>query len=436
MSQPMLQLDTTYLYGDNASGLLISQATQQATATQVSAAVAKVEAKIAAQEYDFITELANQSYLEQTEAVFTQLSWAQTMVIVGIGGSDLGARAIQQALEAENPPMTVLFHGDSTDPESITRLFRKINLEKTVFVIISKSGQTVETISQYVFLKHYLQQFKQTWQQHFVFVTDAKEGILRAEADQQKIVTLPIPPGVGGRFSVLTPVGLLAARAMGVSITALVAGAASAAADSTLRQQMQALATTHFQLYTQGTKLVVMEPYSVQLAEFARWFRQLWAESLGKDGKGIMPIQAYGPADQHSQEQFYNQGEPLQSLLYLRIEERPEHYPITTVDIADVSYLQGHTFQEIINIEQEASALALKKVGRPSAVLKIKQLNAEALGQLFMFFELGVVYLAEMLGVNAFDQPGVEEGKQMIYALLGRAGFADKKQEIEALKAK
>lgn len=434
MSAMNLQYDDAYLFGESG-GVTIKVATQQSTQDKVTAAVTAVEANVAQGSYDFISELANQSYIDQVEAVYAQLGWAQTMVIVGIGGSDLGARAIQQALEGENPPMTVLFHGDSTDPEAITRLFRKINLEKTVFVIISKSGQTVETISQYVFLKQYIQQYKQAWQQHFVFITDAKEGILRIEADQAQVLTLPIPAGVGGRFSVLTPVGLLAARAMGVSIKALVAGAAAAAADYELRAQMQKLAAGQFQLYTQGTKLVVMEPYSVQLDEFARWFRQLWAESLGKDGKGIMPIQAHGPADQHSQDQFYNQGESLQSLLYLRIEERPEHYPITAVDIADVAYLQGHTFHEIINVEQEASALALKKVGRPSAVLKIKQLNAESLGQLFMFFELGVVYLAEMMSVNAFDQPGVEEGKQMIYALLGRAGFEDKKREIEALKA-
>jgi glucose-6-phosphate isomerase len=313
-------------------------------------------------------------------------------------------------------------------------LFRRINLEKTVFVIISKSGQTVETISQYVFLKHYIRIHKKSWQHHFVFITDAKEGILRTEADQEQILTLPIPNGVGGRFSVLTPVGLLAARAMGVSIKSLVEGAATAAANPNLRQQAHHFAATQYQLYTQGTKLVVMLPYSVQLQEFARWFRQLWAESLGKNGKGIMPIQAFGPADQHSQEQFYTQGEPLQSVLYLRIENRLEHYPISKVDIADVAYLQGHSFHEIINVEQQASALALKKVGRPSATLSIEELDAYSLGQLFMFFELSVVYLAEMLGVNAFDQPGVEEGKQMIYALLGRKGFEAKRQEIEKLK--
>jgi glucose-6-phosphate isomerase len=397
--------------------------------------ISAVEKKITDKEYGFITVLAEKKYLQQVEKVFAEISWAETLVVIGIGGSDLGARAIQNALEGEHPPMKVIFHGDSTDPEAITRLFRQINLEKTVFVIISKSGQTVETISQYIFLKKYLGDHIEEWTKHFVFVTDPKSGVLRAEGEQNKVAMLPIPPSVGGRFSVLTPVGLLAAKAMGVDIEALVSGAELAAANDNFRTQVQKFAATQFQLYQQGTKLVAMMPYAVQLDEFCRWFRQLWAESLGKAGKGVLPLQARGPADQHSQLQFYSQGEMLTSLLFLRVESRNQDYKIEGVDIESGKYLEGHSFQEIVNIEQEATALALKKIGRPSAVLKIKQINATSLGQLFMFFELGVVYLAEMMGVNAFDQPGVEESKQMIYALLDREEYADKKQEIEALRS-
>lgn len=434
MATTLISFDQTFLYGDKPGALTIRPQTIQKTTAVTTAAINAVEGRITASEYGFISVLAESRYLDQVEAVFAQLTWADTLVVVGIGGSDLGARAIQQALEGEHPPMRVLFHGDSTDPEAITRLFRTIDLAKTVFMIISKSGQTVETIAQYVFLKSYLKERKEDWQRHFVFITDEKEGILRPEADQHAILTLPIPPSVGGRFSVLTPVGLLAARAMGVAIKPLVDGAAAAAADSAFRHMAQEIATSQFQLYQQGIKICVMMPYAIQLGEFARWFRQLWAESLGKDGKGIMPIQAWGPADQHSQQQFYNEGEALQSLLFLRLETRNKDYSITGVDIADVAYLEGHSFLEILNIEQETAALALKKVGRPAATVKLEKLTPTSLGQLFMLFELAVVYLAEMLGVNAFDQPGVEEGKQMIYALLGQTGYQEKKKEIDQLR--
>lgn len=414
----------------------ITAQTKQQTADVTATAIAEVEKKFLQKEYGFVETLKEQKYLTETREVFEQLDWVSTMVVVGIGGSDLGARAIQDGLEVENPPMQVLFHGDTTDPVSISRLFRRIDLKSTVFVIISKSGQTVETMSQYVFLKAYVHKHIEDWARHFVFITDPEGGVLRPEGTEHGVLMLPIPPGVGGRFSVLTPVGLLPALAMGVDIDALVTGALKAAESETFRKMTQEFAATQYQLYSQGTKVVAMMPYAVQLEEFCRWFRQLWAESLGKDNKGILPVQARGPADQHSQAQFYNQGEPLQSLFFLRILQPAADFTIEEVDIEAMSYLKGHSFQEMLLIEQEATALALKKAGRPSVSITIQRMTAQGLGELFMFFELAVVYVAEMLGVNAFDQPGVEEGKQMMYALLGKDGFADKKTEIDQLRQK
>ena len=158
--------------------------------------------------------------LDQVSAVFEQLRWAKTLVVVGIGGSDLGARVIQEALATPAAPMEVIFHGDSTDPVQIERLLQKIDLKQTVFNIISKSGETIETISQYVYFKAKYQELGEAWQKHFVFTTDAQKGILRQEAAQNSVLTLPIPDSVGGRFSVLTPVGLLPALAMGVDARA------------------------------------------------------------------------------------------------------------------------------------------------------------------------------------------------------------------------
>ena len=203
----------------------------------------------------------------------------------------------------------------------------------------------------------------------------------------------------------------------------LIQGALDFASDSSSRQLAQTIVTGQWQLLQQGVKLVVLMPYSVQLQEFGRWFRQLWAESLGKNGSGILPIKAYGPADQHSQLQFYNEGEFLASLLFVKIAQRAELYPVPDTDIESIQYLQGHSFGEIINVEQAATAQSLYQHGRPSATLSISELTPYSLGQLLMCFELAVVYLAELLQVNAFDQPGVEESKHLIFHQLGRAGF-------------
>ncbi|PIR59154.1 MAG: hypothetical protein COU69_02090 [Candidatus Pacebacteria bacterium CG10_big_fil_rev_8_21_14_0_10_56_10] len=433
-----LSLDTSFLNATTADHHGITQQTIDSTQANVESAIASVEQQLGQGRYGFV-EVVTQpdEFLKQVREVFARLEWARTLVVVGIGGSDLGGRAVQQALQSDQPPLEVVFHGDSTDPEQIRRLKRRIDLSSTVFNIVSKSGQTVETISQYVLFKELLRQEEataQNWQKHFVFTTDRQKGILRDEADREKIATLPIPDNVGGRFSVQTPVGLFPAVAMGVDIEQLVTGQREFALDSQSRALSQQLAAGQYRLYAQGTKLTVLMAYSIQLEEFARWFRQLWAESLGKDGKGILPIKAYGPADQHSQAQFYNQGEPLQSVLFVRLEQRRQDYRLGSVGIPELEYLAGHSFHQIINIEQEASALSLKKAGRPTATLSIDSLDAYSLGQLFMFFELAVVYLAEMIGVNAFDQPGVEESKQMMYALLGRQGFDDKRSEIEQLR--
>jgi glucose-6-phosphate isomerase len=398
----------------------------------IQSAIKNVEEKIASKSYGFITILSDKKMLTRMNTVFQGIRWAKSLVVVGIGGSDLGARAIQQAIELERPALDVYFHGDSTDPVAITRLLRLIDLEDTVFCIISKSGETIETISQYVLFKSIMKQQTEEWAEHFVFITDAKKGILREEADQHHIATLAIPDDVGGRFSVQTTVGLFPALAMSVDVEKLLEGGKSAVKE--YRKIAQEIATDQYLLYQQGLKVNILMPYSVQLEEFGRWYRQLWAESLGKDGKGVLPIQARGPADQHSQVQFYTQGSLLHSLLFLRIEQREDDYTIDEVDINAVSYLKGHSFHEIVNREQESTALALKKLGRSTATFSLDKLDAFGLGQLFLVFELAVVYLAEMLGVNAFDQPGVEEGKVMMYALLGRSGYEQKNKEIEALR--
>ena len=418
-----LKLDTSYL--DQISDLN-QDGIQSATVAQK---LLKVESQLAAGAYGFVEILKDTAQVARITAAFDAIRWARTLVVVGIGGSDLGARVIQEAFAPTGSTsknalaMEVLFHGDSTDPVQLDRLLAKIDMTQTVFNIISKSGETVETISQYVFLKARYQELGLEWHKHFLFTTDAQNGILRQEANQYGVTTLPIPDTVGGRFSVLTTVGLLPAVAMGLAISELQRGALDFAQDAKARKIAQEIATSHFLLHQAGTKIAVLMPYSIQLQEFGRWFRQLWAESLGKDGTGVLPIKAYGPADQHSQAQFYMQGEALASFLFIQVEKRQTDFSVPETDVPAVSYLSGHTFAEILNIERSATAQALYEADRPSATLTINELTLYSLGQLFMCFELAVVYLAELLEVNAFDQPGVEASKQIMYRLLGREGF-------------
>jgi glucose-6-phosphate isomerase len=426
-----LSYTASYLYQSTGVAKGITDETVHDYKKHVNDAIDRVDQKITEKTYGFINILSDKQMIKQIQALFQSLRWAKTLVVVGIGGSDLGARAIQQALEEERAAMDVIFHGDSTDPMAITRLLRQIDLEDTIFCIISKSGETIETITQYVFFKSVMKQQSEDWAEHFIFITDAKKGILREEADKHHIPTLAIPDDVGGRFSVQTTVGLFPAMAMGVDIEKLLEGGKDIIKNH--RDLAKQIATDQYYLYQQEIQVNILMPYSVQLEEFARWFRQLWAESLGKGGKGVLPIQARGPADQHSQVQFYTEGTLLHSLLFLRVEKRDEDFSFDEVDIAPVSYLKGHSFHEIINAEQHATALALKKAGRPNATLSVDHVDAFSLGQLFLLFELAVVYLAEMFEINAFDQPGVEEGKVMMYALLGRSGYEAKKKEIEEL---
>jgi glucose-6-phosphate isomerase len=421
-----LRIDTAFLHNTEYG---VKPETVQKTQEEVDKAIVRVEERVTANEYGFLSILQHSfadKMISQTQAVFDSLSWCKAMIVVGIGGSDLGARAIQQGLQVDAPPMEVIFHGDSTDPEQIRQLELRIQkgtiaLQTTVFVIISKSGETVETISQYLYWKERLSSQQLPLGKHFIFITDAKKGILQAESKVFDVQTLAIPDEVGGRFSVLTPVGLLPALAMGVNISDLVNGALEFIQSKENRSSIYEYVSAQYRLFLQGLPVVVLMPYSVRLEEFARWFRQLWAESLGKDGTGILPIQARGPADQHSQVQFYAQGSPLMSLLFIALEKPVQNYTLPATDIPSLMYLSGHTFQEINLAEQKATAQALYEAGRPSATITLEKLDASSLGSLFIFFELGVVFAAEVLQVNAFDQPGVEQGKQIMYRLLGKS---------------
>jgi glucose-6-phosphate isomerase len=273
---------------------------------------------------------------------------------------------------------------------------------------------------------------------HLLFTTDPQKGVLRELANVEGIATLPIPPNVGGRFSVFSAVGLLPAALIGIDVRELLRGAAQmderCRAPELLNNPAGMFALLQYLAHTRaGAPIHVMMPYSDRLYLVADWFRQLWAESLGKRvdraGRevfvGPTPIKALGATDQHSQVQLYVEGPFDKTVCFLSLETQPQDivipalYPETTA----LAYLGGHTLGELLEAERQATATALARSGRMNLTIRLPALNANTIGQLLMMLQIATVYAGALYGVDPLDQPGVELGKQLTYALMGRSGF-------------
>jgi glucose-6-phosphate isomerase len=378
-----------------------------------------------------------------------------SFVVLGIGGSALGNIAVQTALHhpfynllpAERRGGPQLFVLDNSDPELNAGLLETLDLARTTINVISKSGTTGETMASFLLFRDALTRAvgAANLRDHIVLTTDPTGGFLREIGTREGWRMFDLPPKVGGRFSVLTPVGLLSAAVTGVDIRALLAGAAYG---YTLAQERDPLrnpaalgAMANFLCASKGKNITVMMPYAQRLRDVADWFRQLWAESLGKRvdrtgavvNVGTTPVKALGATDQHSQVQLYIEGAFDKLFDFLAVERYPVETPIPTAypDLEGVSYLGGHTFAELIAAEQRATGIALAEAGRPNMTHTLPEINAFTLGQLFMLLEMQTAIAGELYNINAFDQPGVEAGKVATYALLGRAGFEERRAVIE-----
>ena len=370
----------------------------------------------------------------------------QYFVVLGIGGSALGPIMAFNALchlhyndlpksKRKGPKFYV---EDNVDPVRMRDLLDVIEPEKTCFNVISKSGATSETMTQYV-------------KDNVIFTTDANKGNLKKISDELGgIKSYVLPDGVGGRFSQLCPVGLLPAAVLGIDIQGLLAGAAymDSLCNKPAMRRNPALMSAVLQVAAmeEGKNVGVMMPYSDNLKYLADWYCQLWAESLGKnvtlDGKpcnvGQTPVKALGATDQHSQVQLYTEGPFDKVVTFLSLKKYACEMPIPhgCENIPDVSFLGGHTMEELIQAENAATAYALTKAGRMNYTVWIPELNAFTLGQLLFLFELQTAYAGAMFNIDTFNQPGVEEGKKATFALLGKAGYAAKKAELDSLPAK
>jgi glucose-6-phosphate isomerase len=377
------------------------------------------------------------------------------VLVLGIGGSALGAKALLNALRrpAWNewddegrdffPRLTVL---ENVDPTTVTAALRRIDPRRVLVNVISKSGGTAETLAQYLVVRAWLEEaLGPAAYRHLVFTTDPAKGALRQIAVKEGIATLDVPPEVGGRFSVLSPVGLLPAALVGIDIEGLLAGARRAIeraeSPELLRNPAALYAALHWAAdRDRNARVHVLMPYTDRLREFAEWYRQLWAESLGKrvdrEGRvvhvGPTPVAAVGATDQHSQVQLFMEGPFDKAITFVTVEDLGEDVPIPgrpeSGDAAaaalppDLAYLPGHTLGELLRAEYQATASALARMGRMNCTLRLPDLSAATLGEAIMFFQLATGYAGAWYGIDPFDQPGVELGKRLTYGAMGRPG--------------
>ncbi len=377
----------------------------------------------------------------------------ENFVVLGIGGSALGAIAVFNALKhlyynelpremRKGPRFYVI---DNVDPERMNALFDIIDVSKTVFNVITKSGATSETMSQYLIITDLLKRkLGDKASRHIVATTSSDKGNLVKLAKENGFETFYIPDGVGGRFSVLSPVGLLPAAVLGIDISELLRGARETdelcKSDDLNVNPALTMAVIQYLLINKGCNINVMMPYADSLKYVADWYAQLWAESLGKerdlDGNtvnaGQTPVKALGVTDQHSQVQLYNEGPFDKVITFLEVNSFRSDIviPQGCDGFSDVNFLCGHTLAELTNKELYATRYNLTKRGRVNFTLSLDSLDEYHLGSLIYLLQLCTAYEGALLNVNAYNQPGVEGGKDATYALFGRNGYESKAEEM------
>lgn len=368
------------------------------------------------------------------------------LLVLGIGGSALGTKALVNALlptawnelsrDARHglPTVTVL---ENVDAMTIAATLARLDPARTIVNAISKSGGTAETLAQYLVVRHWLEAAvgADRARAQLVLTTDPVKGVLRTIAKRDGITAFDVPPDVGGRYSVLTAVGLVPAALLGIDVAALLRGAERAvkASQETAFAKNAPARWSAWQWQAQATRAAnvhVVMPYSDRLREFAEWYRQLWAESLGKkhdrEGRevfrGPTPVGAVGTTDQHSQVQLFIEGPFDKTITFIRVRDTANLLPIPTHQPLDpeLAYLPGKTIGALQDAEFVATREALRSQGRMSMTIEIDTVDAEHLGELLMFFQVATGFAGVWYDVDPFDQPGVELGKQLTFKAMGR----------------
>ena len=380
----------------------------------------------------------------------------EALIVLGIGGSALGNVALQNALNPytynlmsdRQRPGPQLFVLDNVDPDQIKSVIDLVTpkIKKTIVNVISKSGETAETAAQFILVRDLLQsKLGKKYKENILATTDPAGGTLRKICDEEGYRTLEVPEGVGGRFTVLSAVGLFSAGMCGIDVDALLDGARDMdkrlKGDDVNSNAAAMIAAIHYLLNEKGKTISVMMPYSTSLYSCADWFRQLWAESLGKQHgltkknvfAGQTPVKALGTTDQHSQVQLYREGPNDKVIQFLEVERFAQKLaiPSSLKSVPSLQYLAGSNFQTLINSEKLATEYALKESQRPTLTVLFPQISPQTVGQFLYLYEVAVSYMGGLLEINTYDQPAVELGKQATYALMGQAKYADLAKKIQ-----
>ncbi|MBN2511816.1 MAG: glucose-6-phosphate isomerase [Sedimentisphaerales bacterium] len=402
----------------------------------------------------------NEQYPKQVREIASQvMNECENFVVLGIGGSALGNIALQTALnpylynlDAAQRKGPRLFVFDNVDPMQLSSFLDWIGdkLDKTIFNVISKSGRTAETAAQFLIIREML--LKKLgpggYKKQIIATTDPKEGTLRKIVNEAGFRTLEVPDGVGGRWSVLSPVGLLSAAVGGIDIENLLAGA---------RDMDQRVSRTDFfanpaalnaainwHYYNAGKRISVMFPYAWRLKDLSDWYRQLWAESLGKTKNlkgldvyvGPTPVNALGTTDQHSQVQLYREGPNDKIFTFLQVKQFDRDIVIGPApeSTPELSYLAGKQMSRLLNSEKLGTEYALLHDKRPCMTVLFDQVNAFTIGQFIYLFEATTSLAGLLFDINAYDQPAVELGKEATFALMDQPGYEDLAEKIKPVQ--
>jgi glucose-6-phosphate isomerase len=375
----------------------------------------------------------------------------KNILILGIGGSALGPAALESALSKPTAERKLVVL-DNIDPDFIAGSLAVLNPAETFVNVIAKSGVTAETMATFAIVRKWMIDSVGTsgLRERVAVTTDPQKGDLLAIARQEKFSVFEIPSNVGGRFSVLTPVGTLPAALLGFDVEAMMRGAAATAEQSRKSLMENPALLAAFLQWTLDQKhrksVLVLFPYSQALWKFAFWFKQLWGESLGKryDRRkrevfyGQTPTAALGVTDQHSQLQLFIEGPHDKSFLFWAVREFKETlkiaHPYSTFD--SMSYLEGRTVAELFEAERRATEMAITEAGRPNSTIFVDRIDEETVGSLIMFSQYMTAYAGEFYDIDAFDQPGVEYGKKLTFCQMDRPGFEEYRARIDSERRK
>ena len=445
---------TAQIIGDEHG---ITEAQLKTLAKRTSPVIEKVNAQRKAGKTPYRDLPYNKEISRNVKTIAAQAKGScENLVVLGIGGSALGNIALQTAL---NPYMynldpkqrkgPRLFVFDNVDPAQFGSFLDWLGdkLDKTIINVISKSGRTAETAAQFMIVGQILldKLGPKGYKNQVVATTDPKTGTLRKIANQAGFRCLEVPDGVGGRFSVLSAVGLFSAAMCGIDIDSLLAGARDmdekVSSTDFYKNPAAINAAVNYHFYTRGKKISVMMPYSYALKDLSDWYRQLWAESLGKAKDlagnqvhvGPTPVKALGTTDQHSQVQLYREGPNDKLFTFLEVAKFEKDLQIgPAADCApELSFLAGADLSKLLNSEKKATEYALVQDKRPCMTILFDSINAYAVGQFIYLYEVTTSIAGELFGINTYDQPAVELGKDATLALMGDEKYRELAQKIQ-----